>query len=158
MNKGILYGVSTGPGDPELMTIKAINTIKQADVIAFPGKDVKDAVAYNIALQMVPEILDKTLLMLEMPMSKDRERIAETHKQAAVKIKEFLAVGKDVADHVYISEAYLQRGFKIIIGYTVMEYITRAPQGVSYVNGQETGSSSNQHIGRFGFSLRAKTA
>lgn len=30
---------------------------------------------------------------------------------------------KDVADHVYISEAYLQRGFKIIIGYTVMEYI-----------------------------------
>ena len=99
MNKriGKFFGVSVGPGDPELMTIKAINTIKQADVIAFPGKDVKDAVAYNIALQMVPEILDKTLLMLEMPMSKERERIAEAHKQAAVKIKEFLAVGKDVA-------------------------------------------------------------
>lgn len=31
----VFYGVSVGPGDPELMTIKAINTIKKCDVIAY---------------------------------------------------------------------------------------------------------------------------
>ena len=32
--KGIFYGVSTGPGDPELMTVKAVRILKEADVIA----------------------------------------------------------------------------------------------------------------------------
>lgn len=34
--RGILYGVSVGPGDPELMTLKACRIIREADVIAFP--------------------------------------------------------------------------------------------------------------------------
>lgn len=133
MNKvvGKFFGVSVGPGDPEHMTIKAINTIKQADVIAFSGKNVKEAVAYNIASQTVPEISDKTLLMLEMPMSKDRERIAEAHKQAAVKIKELLVAGKDVAflvlgdatiysTFMYLMEIVSKEGFdtQVISGVT----------------------------------------
>lgn len=34
MNKGVLYGVGTGPGDPELLTIKAVHTIESCPVIA----------------------------------------------------------------------------------------------------------------------------
>lgn len=34
--QGILYGVSVGPGDPELMTIKAARIIRQAQVLALP--------------------------------------------------------------------------------------------------------------------------
>ena len=34
--KGKLYGVGVGPGDPELMTIKAVRIIKECDVIAVP--------------------------------------------------------------------------------------------------------------------------
>ena len=37
--KGILYGVGVGPGDPELMTYKAIKTIEKCEVIAVPGKN-----------------------------------------------------------------------------------------------------------------------
>ena len=37
MKKGILYGVGVGPGDPELMTIKAIQTIKKCDAIVLPA-------------------------------------------------------------------------------------------------------------------------
>lgn len=33
-NIGVLYGIGVGPGDPELMTLKAINTIKACDIIA----------------------------------------------------------------------------------------------------------------------------
>ena len=37
---GIFYGIGTGPGDPELMTIKAIRTIRESDVIALPVSDI----------------------------------------------------------------------------------------------------------------------
>ena len=36
MIKGVLYGVGTGPGDPELLTIKAVRTIESCPVIAAP--------------------------------------------------------------------------------------------------------------------------
>ncbi len=35
--RGILYGVGVGPGDPELMTLKAVRLIKENDIIAVPG-------------------------------------------------------------------------------------------------------------------------
>ena len=38
MKKGILYGVGVGPGDPELLTVKARRILSQADVIAVPDK------------------------------------------------------------------------------------------------------------------------
>ena len=53
---GILYGVGVGPGDPELMTLKAVKCIKQADVIFCPQQDSR---AFHIAEQAVPEINDK---------------------------------------------------------------------------------------------------
>lgn len=36
MSKGVLYGVGTGPGDPELLTIKAVRTIESCPVVAAP--------------------------------------------------------------------------------------------------------------------------
>ncbi len=34
---GILYGAGVGPGDPELMTLKAVRLIKENEIIALPG-------------------------------------------------------------------------------------------------------------------------
>lgn len=36
--RGILYGVGVGPGDPELMTLKAVRMIRENEVIAVPGQ------------------------------------------------------------------------------------------------------------------------
>ena len=36
--KGRLFGVGVGPGDPELLALKAVRAIERADVVAFPGK------------------------------------------------------------------------------------------------------------------------
>ena len=38
--KGTLYGVGVGPGDPELMTLKATRLIRDNEVIACPGKEI----------------------------------------------------------------------------------------------------------------------
>ncbi|MBR0440620.1 MAG: precorrin-2 C(20)-methyltransferase, partial [Firmicutes bacterium] len=43
---GKAYGVGVGPGDPELMTLKAVRLIKESRVIAVPGEDPKGSVAY----------------------------------------------------------------------------------------------------------------
>ena len=66
--KGTLYGVGVGPGDPELMTLKAVRMIRENEIIAVPGADVKETVAYKIAVQAVPELEEKELLPIYMPM------------------------------------------------------------------------------------------
>ena len=47
--KGRLYGIGVGPGDPELMTIKAKKTIEASDIVIVPGEKVEDSIAYRIA-------------------------------------------------------------------------------------------------------------
>ena len=45
---GKLYGVGVGPGDPELITLKALRLTKEADILAFPGEKPIESVAYRI--------------------------------------------------------------------------------------------------------------
>lgn len=52
MSKGVLYGVGAGPGDPELLTIKAVRTIESCPVIATP----QTADGVMIALDLTPEM------------------------------------------------------------------------------------------------------
>ena len=94
--KGIAYGVGVGPGDPELMTLKAVRLIQENDVIAVPGKKAEESVAYKIAQAMIPEIADKTLVPIYMPMVKDREMIQKEHEKGAKLIESYLDQGKNV--------------------------------------------------------------
>ncbi len=64
---GILYGVGVGPGEPDLMTLKAVKLIKENEVIALPGKEPRETVAYQIAAAAVPELAGKQLLPVYMP-------------------------------------------------------------------------------------------
>ena len=98
--KGIAYGVGVGPGDPKLMTLRAIELIRENEVIAVPGKEPKESVAYKIAAAVVPEIADKELVPVYMPMIKDRTLIDEEHKKGAALLKKYLDQGKNV---VYIT-------------------------------------------------------
>ena len=97
MEKGTLYGVGIGPGDPELLTLKAVRLIREAQVIALPGKEAKETVAYRIAVQAVPELEEKHLLPVAMPMTKDKKELEENHRLAAEAVERELDAGKDVA-------------------------------------------------------------
>ena len=110
----ILYGVGVGPGDPELMTLKACRLIRENDVIAVPGKDPKETVAYKIAVQAVPELADKTLLPIYMPMVMDKEEQKKNHQAGAKLLESWLNKGKNVVfltlgdSTIYCTFSYLQ--------------------------------------------------
>lgn len=93
---GILYGVGVGPGDPEFMTLKAVRLIRENDVIALPGPVPTETVSYQIALGAVPELAEKTLLAVAMPMVMDREKMRENHEKAANLLEPYLREGKNV--------------------------------------------------------------
>ncbi len=95
--KGCAYGIGVGPGDPELMTLKAVRILKEADVIAYSGQVPEDCTAYRIAVQSVPEIADKEMLPIAVPMTYDRQQQELEHNRTARRIGEYLDAGKNVA-------------------------------------------------------------
>ena len=51
---GTLHGVGVGPGDPELITLKALRVIQSADLIAYPAPETGDSMARAIAAPHIP--------------------------------------------------------------------------------------------------------
>lgn len=113
--KGTLYGVGVGPGDPELMTLKAVRLIRENMIIAVPGADPKETVAYKIAVQAVPELAEKELLPIYMPMTHDPEELEKNHTKGAIALEEVLDEGKNIVfltlgdPCVYSTFSYLQK-------------------------------------------------
>ena len=73
MSKGVLYGVGTGPGDPELLTIKAVRTIESCPVIAAPQTADGAMVALDIVRGAV-DLTGKTVIPVRFSMTRDAER------------------------------------------------------------------------------------
>lgn len=94
---GILYGVGVGPGDPELLTIKALRILKESDIIALPAQEKEHCHAYQIVKQNYPEIEEKELLPLSFPMTKDAALLQKHHEENAEKVLQELRQGKQVA-------------------------------------------------------------
>jgi len=114
---GVFYGVGVGPGDPELMTLKAVSRIRSCDILAIPVSDrnlteviwesgsrecgypelLQRCVAYQIVLAVLPEIAAKDKLYLPMPMIKDKQRLQEIHDKGAAKAAGLLEQGNNIA-------------------------------------------------------------
>ncbi|NCC01414.1 MAG: precorrin-2 C(20)-methyltransferase [Clostridia bacterium] len=120
---GKLYGVGVGPGDPELLTIKAIRIMKEADVLAVPGTQKEDSVAYQIAKQAIKEIDTKEIISIHMPMTKDEARLEDSHRKGAEEIIQYLKMGKKVAfltlgdptiysTYIYLHKRIVESGYE----------------------------------------------
>ena len=94
---GCLYSVGVGPGDPELMTLKAVKIIRNCQVLVLPAESKEKCVAYQIVRRARPEIEDKTTVCLVMPMTKDKDRLEKSHREGTKKVAEVLDAGKDAA-------------------------------------------------------------
>lgn len=120
---GILYGVGVGPGDPELMTLKAARLIRETEVIALPGTAAEETVAYQIAVQAVPELSKKTLVPVAMPMTHDKEEMRRNHDKAADLLEIYLAKEENVvfltlgdptiySTYLYVQKRIADRGYE----------------------------------------------
>ena len=116
--RGKVYCVGVGPGDPELMTLKAAHVLRAADAIAVPVKAPDDnpaeSLSYKIAMQAVPEISFKRLVPIEMPMTRDALRLEDAHRVGADALAALLDDGLDIAfltigdPTIYSTFSYLQ--------------------------------------------------
>ena len=73
---GKLYGIGVGPGDPELLTLKAVRILREADVIAVPDKGSGEKTAFRIVQEYVA---DKTILTCVTPMVRDQAVLDAAH-------------------------------------------------------------------------------
>lgn len=93
MEKGKLYGVGVGPGDPELVTMKAVRLLKQADVVAVPDKGAGE----KTALQIVKDYVDETKIQyFPTPMIRDKQELQRNYESQADRICASLDQGKTV--------------------------------------------------------------
>jgi len=93
---GTLYGISVGPGDPELITLKGLRLLKQSPVVAFPaGLRGKPGIAeQTIALWLSA---DQRCLPLEFPYVQEMAVLTQAWRSAAVQVWHYLKQGQDVA-------------------------------------------------------------
>jgi len=100
---GIFYGVGVGPGDPELITLKAARLIENADVITYLVNKAGDSQARMIARQVLRGSVasgrvgeQQKELPIYMPMSDDPSVGDEVYNQAAIEIETYLVQGLSV--------------------------------------------------------------
>ena len=94
-NLGEFYGIGVGPGDSELVTLKAVRIIKSVDCIFAPRADSK---ASSLALDIVSNICEgKRVVEQVYPMVKDKSKLETAWLASANEIKRELDAGNSVA-------------------------------------------------------------
>lgn len=128
---GKLYGAGVGPGDPELVTLKALRLTKEADVIAVPGETPTESVAYQIMKGAYPEIDKKRIISIYMPMTKNPEELKRYHEKGTQTLKKELDEGHTVVfltlgdPTVYSTYIYLHKQI------TALGYDTEIVSGIT---------------------------
>jgi len=102
-----LIGIGVGPGDPELLTVKAVKAIQNADIIMCPASNEDRP---SIALSVVSSIIDKSknqeIVKLIFPMTKDKDILKATWKKNAKIMAEKVLLGKNVV-YLTVGDPYL---------------------------------------------------
>lgn len=119
--KGKLWGVGVGPGDPELLTLKAVRVLEQADVILAPDTGKADKTALHIIKN---HLNGKTPVLVPTPMTRDQDRLDQAYAAAARQIIACLDAGQQVAfitlgdptvysTYMYIHEIVRAQGYPV---------------------------------------------
>jgi len=120
MNPGQFYGIGVGPGDPELLTVKAASILKRCLHVVVPKAKAEGG---SVALEIAGRYVHGGAVIHELvfPMTTDKAELSRSWKQSAQTIAALLETGADVAfltlgdALVYSTYIYLLRELKLIL-------------------------------------------
>jgi len=121
---GTLYGIGVGPGDPDLITMKAVKILSRVDIV-FAAASTKNSysLAVDIAKPHIPE--NASVRMLQFPMTRDKKVVHQAWKDNARIILDAIETGKNAA--------FLTLGDSLTYstyGY-ILKYIQMAEPGIN---------------------------
>ncbi len=147
-----LIGIGVGPGDVDLLTVKAVKAIQSADIIMCPAshKD-RPSIAFGIVLPIIDKSKNQEIIKLIFPMTKDKDVLKDTWKRNAKIMAETVLSGKNVVYltvgdpflystwiymHKDLKENYPEMQISVIPGIVSM-FTFAAKVGVSVAEGAE---------------------
>lgn len=150
--KGTFYGLGVGPGDPDLLTVKAYKILQGADVIITPTKKMgKPSIAYKIVeshIAPMTEVVEMSFPMISL--SEERETLKKQWKENADAIEEYLNAGKSVvfltlgdpmvfSTYSYVMEFLLDREIEVVTLSGIPSFCNLAAQiNVPLTQGEES--------------------
>ena len=125
---GILYGVGIGPGDPELVTLKALRILKSVPVLAWPAPEEGPSLAREIVAEHLPG--NQREIPIRMPLLPARFPADDVYDKAAIEISETLDAGEDVAV-ICEGDPFFYGSFMYLYGRLAGDYPVEVIPGVS---------------------------
>jgi len=102
-----LIGIGVGPGDVELLTVKAVKAIHNADIIMCPAsKEDRPSIALSIIESIIDKSKNQEIIKLIFPMTKDKDILEASWKRNAKIMAETVLKGKNVV-YITIGDPYL---------------------------------------------------
>lgn len=102
-----LIGIGVGPGDPDLLTVKAVKAIENADIIMCPAsREDRPSIALSVVDPLINKSKNQEIVKLIFPMTKDKDILEQTWKRNAKIMAEKVLSGKNVV-YLTIGDPYL---------------------------------------------------
>ncbi|MCH7969082.1 MAG: precorrin-2 C(20)-methyltransferase [Thaumarchaeota archaeon] len=102
-----LICIGCGPGDPDLLTVKAVNAIKNADIIACPiSKEGKPSMALSVVSSILDKSKNQEIINLVFPMTKDKDVLETTWERNSKILADKVLSGKKVV-YLTVGDPYL---------------------------------------------------
>ena len=101
---GTLYGLGIGPGDPDLITLKARDILARVPVVAYPAPEGGQSLVRAIAAPHVPP--GRIEIVIATPMAIERYPASEVYDRYAEVLSGHLAAGRDVAGFLNFGQEF----------------------------------------------------
>ena len=128
---GQIWGIGVGPGDPDLMTLKAHRILQEADVVAFPAPAGSDSLVRSIAAPYIPA--DAEEFVISTPMDVARHPAQDVYDWATGEIGKMADAGKSVAI-LCEGDPFFYGSFMYLHSRLSGSYDVKVVPGVSSVN------------------------
>jgi len=125
---GTLYGLGIGPGDPELITLKALRILRSAPVLAYPAPEAGESLARRIVAPHIPQ--GRTEIAIRMPLVEARFPAQEVYDAAAAELSGHLRAGHDAAV-LCEGDPFFYGSFMYLFGRMAHEFPVEVIPGVS---------------------------